>query len=416
MNKILVIEDSPMFARALSSGITQELTTKVDCAYTLKEARALLAANNEYFIILADLTLPDATENEILNEVLQSHIPVIVMTTTFIEEKREDLLDRGVLDYVIKGTKTSFHYVIGLLHRLFLNRFISVLVVEDTFNSMQFVTRQLKRWLLIVHEAANGTEALTILGKHPEIKLVLADYHTQGMNGTDLIKSLREKRSKEDLAIIGISAINEKSLAARFIKYGANDFLVKPFTPEELLCRINQNLELLELHTKLREMTYRDYLTQLFNRRYLFEKIEKQFHAAKSAGQPVTLCVMDIDHFKRINDAYGSHSGDTILRAIAALFAKHFPDCVTFRLGGEEFGLVAFNTSFELTLSRIEQFRNDLKNTPMDLGHPVYVTASFGITDELTEKLDEMVQAADRLLYLAKQQGRDQVCSNTDTE
>lgn len=416
MNKILLIEDSPMFSRALSSGITQELTTKVDCAYTLSEARALLTANHEYFVILADLTLPDATERDILDEVLQWHIPVIAMTTGFSEEKRDDLLDRGVLDYVIKGTKTSFHYVINLLHRLFLNRFISVLVVEDTFNSMPFVTRQLRRWLLIVHEAATGADALAILGKHPEIKLVLTDYHTQGMNGTDLIKSLREKRSKEDLAIIGIFATNEKSLAARFIKYGANDFLTKPFAPEELLCRVNQNLEQLELLTKLREMTYRDYLTQLFNRRYLFEKVEKQFHAAKSAGQQVTLCVMDIDHFKRINDAYGSHSGDTILRTIAALFAKHFPDFITFRLGGEEFGLIAFNTSFELTLNRIEQFRTSLKNTPMDLGHPVYVTASFGITDELTEKLDDMVQAADRLLYLAKQQGRDQVCSNTDTD
>ncbi|MBB6054867.1 diguanylate cyclase [Tolumonas osonensis] len=416
MNKILLIEDSPMFSRALSSGITQELTTKVDCAYTLSEASALLAANHEYFVILADLTLPDATESDILDEVLQWHIPVIAMATGFSEEKRDDLLDRGVLDYVIKGTKTSFHYVINLLHRLFLNRFISVLVVEDTFNSMPFVTRQLRHWQLIVHEAATGADALAILGKHPEIKLVLTDYHTQGMNGTDLIKSLREKRSKEDLAIIGISAINEKSLAARFIKYGANDFLTKPFAPEELLCRVNQNLEQLELLTKLREMTYRDYLTQLFNRRYLFEKVEKQFHAAKSAGQQVTLCVMDIDHFKRINDAYGSHSGDTILRTIAALFAKHFPDFITFRLGGEEFGLIAFNTSFELTLNRIEQFRTSLKNTPMDLGHPVYVTASFGITDELTDKLDDMVQAADRLLYLAKQQGRDQVCSNTDTD
>lgn len=152
-----------------------------------------------------------------------------------------------------------------------------MLVVEDTFNSMPFVTRQLRRWLLIVHEAATGADALAILGKHPEIKLVLTDYHTQGMNGTDLIKSLREKRSKEDLAIIGIFATNEKSLAARFIKYGANDFLTKPFAPEELLCRVNQNLEQLELLTKLREMTYRDYLTQLFNRRYLFEKLKNNF-------------------------------------------------------------------------------------------------------------------------------------------
>jgi diguanylate cyclase (GGDEF)-like protein len=220
------------------------------------------------------------------------------------------------------------------------------------------------------------------------------------------------EEDKEKLAIIGISAINEKSLSARFIKYGANDFLTKPFAPEELQCRINHNLETLELLAKLRETTYRDYLTQLFNRRYLFEKAEKQFRAAKSAGHPITMGVMDIDHFKRINDAHGHHAGDTVLRTISALFSEHFPDCITFRLGGEEFGLIMLNIPFEVALTRIEQFRQDLKDTPMDLGHPVYITASFGVTDELADQLDEMLQAADRLLYQAKQQGRDRICTN----
>ncbi len=261
-------------------------------------------------------------------------------------------------------------------------------------------------------EAADGAEALAILNKHPEIRMILADYHMPVMNGMELVKALREKKDKEELAIIGISAINEKSLSARFIKYGANDFLTKPFAPEELQCRINHNLETLELLAKLRETTYRDYLTQLFNRRYLFEKAEKQFRVAKSAGYPITMGVMDIDHFKRINDAHGHHAGDTVLRTISALFSEHFPDCITFRLGGEEFGLIMLNIPFEVALTRIEQFQQDLKDTPMDLGHPVYVTASFGVTDELTDQLDEMLQAADRLLYQAKQQGRDRICTN----
>lgn len=413
MNKILLIEDSQMISRALSSNISKELDVEVDTAYTLAEAKARLAANHDYFAALVDLTLPDAPDGEALDEVLQWHIPAIVMTASFSEEKRDELLERGLVDYIIKDSKTSFNYIVSLLRRLYLNQFISVLVVEDSFTGMQFVTRQLRRWLLTVHEAADGAEALSILNKHPEIKMVLADYHMPVMNGMELVKALREKKDKEELAIIGISAINEKSLSARFIKYGANDFLTKPFAPEELQCRINHNLETLELLAKLRDTTYRDYLTQLFNRRYLFEKAEKQFRAAKSAGHPITMCVMDIDHFKRINDSHGHHAGDTVLRTISALFHEHFPDCITFRLGGEEFGLITLNIPFEVTLSRIEQFQQDLKDTPMDLGHPVYVTASFGVTDELTDQLDEMLQAADRLLYQAKQQGRDRICTNS---
>ncbi|MDD2343873.1 MAG: diguanylate cyclase [Tolumonas sp.] len=412
MNKILLIEDSMMISRALSANIRKELNVEVDSAYTLADAKARLASNHDYFAALVDLTLPDAPDGEALDEVLQWHIPAIVMTASFSEEKRDELLERGLVDYIIKDSKTSFNYVVSLLRRLYLNQFISVLVVEDSFTGMQFVTRQLRRWLLTVHEAADGAEALVILNKHPEIKMILADYHMPVMNGMELVKALREKKDKEELAIIGISAINEKSLSARFIKYGANDFLTKPFAPEELQCRINHNLETLELLAKLRETTYRDYLTQLFNRRYLFEKAEKQFRTAKSAGHPITMSVMDIDHFKRINDAHGHHAGDTVLRTISALFSEHFPDCITFRLGGEEFGLIMLNIPFEVALTRIEQFQQDLKDTPMDLGHPVYVTASFGVTDELADQLDEMLQAADRLLYQAKQQGRDRICTN----
>lgn len=412
MNKILLIEDSMMISRALSANIRKELNVEVDSAYTLADAKARLASNHDYFAALVDLTLPDAPDGEALDKVLQWHIPAIVMTASFSEEKRDELLERGLVDYIIKDSKTSFNYVVSLLRRLYLNQFISVLVVEDSFTGMQFVTKQLRRWLLTVHEAADGAEALAILNKHPEIRMILADYHMPVMNGMELVKALREKKDKEELAIIGISAINEKSLSARFIKYGANDFLTKPFAPEELQCRINHNLETLELLAKLRETTYRDYLTQLFNRRYLFEKAEKQFRAAKSAGHPITMGVMDIDHFKRINDAHGHHAGDTVLRTISALFSEHFPDCITFRLGGEEFGLIMLNIPFEVALTRIEQFRQDLKDTPMDLGHPVYVTASFGVTDELTDQLDEMLQAADRLLYQAKQQGRDRICTN----
>ncbi len=412
MNKILLIEDSMMISRALSANIRKELNVEVDSAYTLADAKARLESNHDYFAALVDLTLPDAPDGEALDEVLQWHIPAIVMTASFSEEKRDELLERGLVDYIIKDSKTSFNYVVSLLRRLYLNQFISVLVVEDSFTGMQFVTKQLRRWLLTVHEAADGAEALAILNKHPEIRMILADYHMPVMNGMELVKTLREKKDKEELAIIGISAINEKSLSARFIKYGANDFLTKPFAPEELQCRINHNLETLELLAKLRETTYRDYLTQLFNRRYLFEKAEKQFRAAKSAGHPITMGVMDIDHFKRINDAHGHHAGDTVLRTISALFSEHFPDCITFRLGGEEFGLIMLNIPFEVALTRIEQFRQDLKDTPMDLGHPVYVTASFGVTDELADQLDEMLQAADRLLYQAKQQGRDRICTN----
>lgn len=190
MNKILLIEDSMMISRALSANIRKELNVEVDSAYTLADAKARLASNHDYFAALVDLTLPDAPDGEALDEVLQWHIPAIVMTASFSEEKRDELLERGLVDYIIKDSKTSFNYVVSLLRRLYLNQFISVLVVEDSFTGMQFVTKQLRRWLLTVHEAADGAEALAILNKHPEIRMILADYHMPVMNGMELVKEI----------------------------------------------------------------------------------------------------------------------------------------------------------------------------------------------------------------------------------
>ena len=412
MNKILLIEDSKMVSRALSMSITKELNVEVDTAFTLSEAKQKLANQSHYFAALVDLTLPDAPSGEALDEVLEWHIPAIVMTASFNEKKREELLDRGLVDYVVKDSKTSFSYVVGLLRRLYLNQFISVLVVEDSFTGMQFVTRQLKRWLLNVYEASDGLQALDILKAHPEIQLVLADYHMPKMNGMELVRALRERRDKEDLAIIGISAINEKTLSATFIKYGANDFLTKPFAQEELQCRVNHNLETLELISKLRETTYRDYLTQLFNRRYLFDIAQKRFNENLFGGKNIIMMVMDIDHFKRINDTYGHKAGDIVLQKTAELLQQHFPDGITFRLGGEEFGLLMFDTPYETALQRIEAYRNDLRDHPMELSEITYITASYGVTDAATDDMSDMVQIADRLLYQAKNEGRDRICAN----
>lgn len=411
MNKILLIEDSKMISRALSQSITRELDVEVDTAFTLSEAKIKLQGDSKYFAALVDLTLPDAPDGEALNEVLQWHIPAIVMTASFNEKKREELLERGLVDYVVKDSKTSFSYVVGLLRRLYLNQFISVLVVEDSFTGMQFVTRQLKRWLLTVYEASDGLQALDILKEHPEIRLVLADYHMPKMNGMELVRALRERRDKDDLAIIGISAINEKTLSASFIKYGANDFLTKPFAQEELQCRVNHNLETLELIAKLRETTYRDYLTQLFNRRYLFDTAQKKFNENLFAGKNIIMMVMDIDYFKRINDSFGHKAGDIVLQKTAELLQHHFSDSITFRLGGEEFGLLMFDIPYEQALQRIEAYQNDLRDHPMELSELTYITASFGVTDAATDDMSDMLQIADRLLYQAKNEGRDRICA-----
>lgn len=149
--------------------------------------------------------------------------------------------------------------------------------------------------------ANNGVEALQKLEAEPNIKLVITDYNMPKMNGFELTKTLRREYDKNELIIIGLSSNEKSTLSAQFIKNGANDFLSKPFIQEEFHCRITHNIETQEHLEKIKNWAFKDALTGLYNRRYLFEQEAKLHAKAKQAGELLSIAVIDIDYFKKIN-------------------------------------------------------------------------------------------------------------------
>ncbi|MBF0427991.1 MAG: response regulator [Magnetococcales bacterium] len=248
MEKVLLVEDSKAFSGLLKKEIEIRLPfIEVVLAETQKAAvKAIEHTNNPFLLGILDLHLLDAANGEIVDTVMAKKIPVIILTSTFDETLQKKLYAKRVLDFFVKSSFSTIFSVIHFIERYYRNAAIKVLVVDDSRSSRMLLTSCLKLYRFTVLEAANGAEALTVLQQEPSIQMILTDYNMPVMDGFELTKKVRTKYSSEQIAIIGLSAQGDSSLSSKFLKHGANDFLNKPFQMEELICRIFQNIDLIE--------------------------------------------------------------------------------------------------------------------------------------------------------------------------
>ena len=409
---VLLVEDSKVFVKIITPRIEEALGFEVVCAQSYGEAKTILESKQHtFFAALLDLGLPDAPNGEVVDLVSGYHIPSIVFTGDYSEEAQEFMWTNRVVDYVIKEWPHSVAYVVQLLDRLQRNGDLTVLVVDDSKTARAHMRKLLEAHCFKVVEAENAQGALTTIKNSRMVKCVVLDYNMPGMDGFELTKEIRKKHGMDSLAIIGISGEDDHRLSARFIKYGANDFIAKPFLHEQFYCRITQNVSLIEQFDKIRQLSFTDPLTQLRNRRAFFEAGGALYKRAKRDGTPMVLAMMDVDHFKSVNDNHGHKAGDMVLQQIANMLMEHFRESdVTARLGGEEFCVLAAGVSSEEANHVFDKFREKLASTPVDIPNGTLdITMSIGLCDVLHDDLDAMIHEADERLYSAKEQGRNRV-------
>lgn len=414
IRKILLVEDNKSFGFILKARLEAEFRLKVTWTQTLQQTDEILSTETEPFsMALLDYTLPDAPDGEVIDLVTGHGITSLVFTGNLNEEVREKVWSKKVADYILKNDPNSFEYIISTLKRLTLNSRSKVMVVEDSA-----LFRKLFSDLLYVHQfqvltAENGEKALELLQKHPEIKLIIVDYHMPVMDGHTLCRKVREQYKKEELAIIGISASNDHNMAARFLKSGANDFLMKEsFLIEEFYCRINQCIDNVNLVQEIREFAARDFLTGLYNRRYFFENGAEQFKRSLDEKVPLTCAMIDIDFFKKVNDTYGHDIGDLVIQQISAIIKELMPEsAIVSRFGGEEFCVLAFDMDKKTAWESFTTLCRTIEQSQVYCGKKknLRVTVSIGICTEYCENLSKMVGMADQRLYTAKNQGRNMV-------
>lgn len=416
--QILLVEDQRSLAQMAAKMLYDRWGCHVLIATNLAHVRTILAqGEQQFFAAVSDLNLPDAPNGEVIDELIAARIPVIAMTGMLDEAMHDKIMSKGVVDYVLKDSINSYEYIVDLVGRLFKNVHTKILVVDDSETFCTMLTGMLQIQGLQVLTANDGAAGLKLLEQQRDIKLVLLDYEMPTMDGFDFLLHVRRRLGKDRLAVIGMAGSGNKRMSAQFLKLGANDFIAKPFTYEELVCRVSQNLEMQENLEAIRYVAYHDYLTGLLNRRAFFEQGGKLFGDLSKAGRPLAVAVMDIDFFKKINDSYGHDGGDVALRHFAGLLTSHFkkdlvarldqhfkPDLVA-RFGGEEFALLI--TDPDQAAAQCEAFRQHVEQSSVKFGDTVITfTVSIGIACQLQPNLEAMLRQADENLYKAKETGR----------
>lgn len=399
-----------MVAELLRVQIERRLGWEVECAADFAAAEAL-AARGSYDAAVVDINLPDAAPGEALDATMRRGIPTIAFTSDLSDTLREDLWSRGIVDYVLKEGRHSLEYIASLLERLERNPLTSILVVDDSASARAYLRRLLEIHRYRVVEADGGEQALSALHGDTGIRMALLDFVMPDMGGDALAREIRVRFPGRGLAVIGVSAQGNSRMSARFLKSGANDFLSKPFTAEELYCRVSQNLDLLERFETIERMAISDSLTGLYNRRYFMEAGRQRHAECLRHHTPLALAVADADFFKRVNDRYGHPAGDAVLAGIAsALRTRSRISDVVARLGGEEFGILLPGMGEADARRVIDGMRQDIAGRPVSFGGmAIPVTVSIGLTVKPGESFDSMFQEADRNLYLAKEAGRNRL-------
>jgi diguanylate cyclase (GGDEF)-like protein len=300
------------------------------------------------------------------------------------------------------------------------NLMTKILLVDDSKLIMGFGKSILSKEGYEVTYAQNGSEALEIVSvKKPD--LILLDVVMPGMDGYEVCKRLKANEKTRDIPIIMLTSKGETADKIKGLNLGAVDYITKPFDAGELTARVKTQLRVKELHKalqeknrQLQELANKDGLTDLYNHRYLQERLIKEIERAKRYRIDLSFVLIDIDYFKHFNDTYGHQTGDVILKTLGCILKKALRESDTAaRYGGEEFALILVHTGFDTAQEAAERLRSTVESYKFEVDNQNFqVTISLGIASfeqEMINTAKDLVECADKALYTAKKQGRNRI-------
>ena len=313
-----------------------------------------------------------------------------------------------------------------------------ILVADDDPMTLLSLSRLLESSGKQVFTAEDGEEGLALaLQKRPH--MLITDWRMPKMNGIDFCRALRDNESTRHTYIIMLTGKESDDELVQALEAGADDFMVKPFTPKVMEARIrsgeriigfqqkiHRDREVIQQYAdllasanlKLQNMAMTDVLTGLPNRRSALNRLKEVVAEAKRHREPLCCIMIDIDHFKQVNDKYGHDIGDMVLKELAAIFSSSARsyDMVS-RIGGEEFLVICARSGLDDTGQLAERLRSAVEmHRVIHEDTPIQTTISLGVAAWNEDMADgeEMTRAADLALYQAKQQGRNRVVVTRD--
>jgi two-component system, cell cycle response regulator len=286
-----------------------------------------------------------------------------------------------------------------------------VLVVEDSPTNLDILVGLLRDYDVMV--ALDGPTALAILEREtPDV--ILLDIVMPGMDGFEVCDRIKGRAEWRDIPILFITAKTDEPSIVHAFDVGGSDYVAKPFRSKELLARVRIQVEYRRAMDQLRTMAVTDALTGLPNRRAFFNDGMRLFNEARARSIALSAMMLDIDHFKRINDRFGHACGDEVLRQVArAIRTQVRGRDLCARVGGEEMALLVPGVDEAPAVALAERLRSQLEALLIDTPQgQVAVTVSIGVAplrpDSLS--LDDLLARADDRLYEAKRNGRNRVC------
>lgn len=448
--RILVVDDIPANVKLLETRLLAEYFEVLTAENGYKALQ--ICDTTQVDVVLLDIMMPGIDGFEVCERLKANprtaHIPVIMVTALDQPSDRVRGLKAGADDFLTKPAhdlqlisrvkslvrlktlsdelrlraETAHKLGMDELIRLTENRIdeaAQILLVDGRASSQERILKTLKP----VADLTIMPDAKSTLFEAAEngFDLVIVNSNLEDFDPLRLCSQLRSLERTRYIPILFIADQGQEELIARALDLGVNDYIMRPLDPNELMARVLTQIRRKRYNDRLRmsvqhtiELAVTDGLTGLNNRRYLDGHLKQLFERAKHRKRPLSLCLVDIDRFKLVNDTYGHEAGDEVLKQFAGRVRASLRGAdLACRYGGEEFVLLLPDTGPDHAAAAAERLRMVILEKPFTLsnGQSLAITASMGLS-WMTEAMDspeKLLRQADDALYQAKNGGRNRV-------
>ena len=449
--RVLIVDDDPTALAALEMRLSEEyfeVSTADDGEQGLEQMKA-----DPPDIVLLDVVMPGINGYEVCERMRSDpellHVPIVMLSVKSEPEDVVQGLKAGADDYLEK----LFDDVVVLAR---IRSLVRSKLMMDEFRRREQTSNQLgvldseedlidsdvlERRILVIDDDAETVgrismalassyqvtserdpdRAMAVAGDG-EFDLIVVSLTMDGSDGLRLCSHLRTMEETRQTAILVITEPDSSEMLVRALEIGVSDYLKVPVNTDEMMARVRTQIKRKMYQDRLcanyetsLALAVTDSLTGLHNRRYMVSHLDTLMERGRESGRPVALLIMDIDHFKNVNDNYGHAVGDEVLQEFAERIKRNVRGIdLAVRYGGEEFVVVLPETDLEVAKMVAERLRQNVAEEPFEVSADVgtiTVTASIGGTvyDGTEVSTDGLLRRADEALYTAKNQGRNQV-------
>ena len=419
----LVIEPARLY-QGIYTHILEGANFQVTIAATGDEALQLLQSE-EFNLLCLSLQLPDISGTLLCAKLraipTTMNIPIVMISS--------DENNTGVQRALVSGATEVFHknelkafstYLEHFIDKVTSGKFVygRILYIEDQMSTADVTSQLLEGAGYTVSHFTTAKEAFDELLK-ASYDLILTDIMLEGTKtGYTLIREIQKLPGRySEIPVLAMSGISDIQRKIELLKSGVSDYIQKPVLDEELLARVHNLVHMRHLldqveqqRIAMRDLAMHDQLTKLYNRHYLMELGPKKILEAHRHNIPVSLFMIDVDHFKKINDTYGHAIGDMVLASVAkTLDNLSRGEDICARFGGEEFVMLLSHCDDESAMAKAELIRAAIEDMELD---GMTITVSVGVSTSLKNndtEFDALFELADKAVYRAKEAGRNRV-------